>query len=202
MTRQPPARAAVPHPSHLIDDIQALLDPLRQMHRRHQAALDEHRTKDGYVIEGHHAAYEEARYTTAIEASDTLDTIRNRLERLIAAPAHRAFTIALKGPGHDEGASPWLFVVNATDLDDAHRTLTQLPSYKNWLVDTRAPGDTDSASNADVVSDHSHVGTRAPGTYLDLRQEQEQILASRTASRSVPAPPPPGPSSAAPRRSR
>ena len=90
----------------VIDEIQALLDPLREMHRRHQEALDEHRTADGDVIETQYAEYEETRHTTAIEASDTLDTVIQRLELLVATPARRAFTIAFKGTGHAEGESP------------------------------------------------------------------------------------------------
>ncbi|WP_367435105.1 hypothetical protein [Streptomyces celluloflavus] len=195
------------HPSsfthtHLIDEIQALLDPLRTMHRRHQDALDKHRTADGEITEEEYADYEEARQTTAIEASDTLDTVVKRLELLVAAPAHRAFTIALKGPGHAEGANPSLFVVNGTDIDDAHRRLAQLPSFRRWLADIRNPEATGPSTDADVVRDQSHAGTRAPGTYSDLRNEQARLLAASSASRPTPALPLPGPPSASLPRSR
>jgi hypothetical protein len=124
-------RPTVVSPSpHLVDEIRALLAPLQVMHCRHQEELDAHRNADGEVTEDQYAAYEEVRETTAIEASDTLDTVITRLELLAAVPTRRAFTIALTGPGHEEGTRPWLFVVHATGLDDAHRALTQLPSFQ------------------------------------------------------------------------
>ncbi|MFF3460321.1 hypothetical protein ACFYXH_39765 [Streptomyces sp. NPDC002730] len=166
--------------SHLFDEIRALLAPLQAMHRRHQEELDAHRNADGEVIEEQRAAYEEVRETTAIEASDTLDTVAKRLELLTAVPARRAFTVALTGPGLQDGERPWLFVVHATDLNEAHRSLTQLTGFRRWLDDTET-----SSVEAVLVAEESHPGTRAPGSYLDLRHEQARILAERTPSLGI-----------------
>ncbi|WP_405734904.1 hypothetical protein OG607_41380 [Streptomyces sp. NBC_01537] len=193
----------MPDAWHLIDEIQALLDPLREMHRRHQAALDEHRDTDGAVIEARYAAYEEARRSTALEASDVLHTVAARMELLVAVPAHRAFTVALNGPGHAEGASPWLFVVNGTDLDDAHCRLAELPSFRRWLDDIRNPDDSvGTRGDAEIVTGQSHAGVPAPGSYVDLRREQARVLADRTASSRASQLPVPGSPCPAPQRSR
>ncbi|RSO24293.1 hypothetical protein DMH15_31285, partial [Streptomyces sp. WAC 06725] len=127
------------------------------------------------------------RESTAIEASDRLDTVIHRLEQLVTVPPRRAFTVALTSPGHEEGAQPWLFVVNATDLDTAYRTLTRLPSYHQWLRDIRAPGaDTVSPGDAELVLSESHPGTRPYGAYEDLRDEQAQSPAEPTAPGRLP----------------
>lgn len=186
---------------YLIDEIRAMLPPLQAMHRRHQEELDAHRTAEREVIEAQRAAYEEAREETAIEASDALDIVIKRLELLAAIPARRAFTVALTGPGHDEGARPWLFVVHASDLDSAHRILNELPSFQQWLTDITLPGAPGpSPGDAALVAEESHPGTRAPGSYADLRHEQARILAERTPSHGTATPP--ARSAKAPRRSR
>lgn len=194
MTRTPPAAGPTPH---LVDEILALLAALQAMQRRHQELLDVHRSVDGEVIEEQRAAYEEVRDATAMEASDTLDVVIKRLELLAAVPTSRAFTLALTGPGHEDGEQPFLFVVHATDLHDAHRTLYELPSFRAWLQDIAASGAPGpSPSETALVPEESHPGTRALGSYNDLRHEQARILAQRAPTQltaTAPAPPPKAP---------
>ncbi|MFD4479434.1 hypothetical protein ACFWPU_25415 [Streptomyces sp. NPDC058471] len=198
MTRMHPADGPTPH---LVDEILALLTALQTMHRRHQEELDVYRNTDGEVIEAQRREYEDAREATAMEASDTLETVIHRLALLAAVPTRRAFTVALTSPDHEAGARPWLFVVLATDLDDAHRTLTQMPSYKQWLQDISPPFASGPApGDGELVAAESHPGTRAPGSYTDLRHEQARVLAEHAPAQpttAVPAPP-----SQAPRRYR
>ncbi|MCZ4124178.1 hypothetical protein [Streptomyces sp. H39-S7] len=194
MTGVRPAAGPAPH---LMDEILALLTPLQVMRHRHQEQLDVHRTADGDVIEQQRSAYEEVREATAMEASDTLDVVIKRLELLTALPARRAFTLALTGPGQEDGERPWLFVVLATDLHDAHRTLYELPSFQAWLNDVAAPGAPGpSASDTTLLPEESHPGARAPGSYNDLRHEQARLLAQRAPAQpaaTVPTPPPKAP---------
>ncbi|MCP3821406.1 hypothetical protein NLX86_25910 [Streptomyces sp. A3M-1-3] len=172
-----------PSESHLYDEIRALLAPLQDMQRRHQQRIAAHKNADGDVIDEQYAQHEDARHDTAIEASDTLDTVITRLHLLTATPARRAFTVAVTGPGHADGERPWLFVVHATDLNDAHRGLVQLPAFQHWLLDTKTSHD-----YAVLVPSECHPGTRAPGSYLDLRHEQARILAERSPLPATAAP--------------
>ncbi|MEU4347049.1 hypothetical protein [Streptomyces sp. NPDC023838] len=172
---------------------------MQELQRRHQQRLDAHRTEDGEVIEDQYAAYDDARLETALEASDALDTLVAQLELLVADPPRRAFTLALRGPGADEGHLPWLFVVNGADLDDAYQRLSQLPSFHQWLEDVRHPG-TSRQGEENLVPGQSHPGVRGPGTYIDLRLEQARVLARRAPARGSLLPPAPPPS--APGRAR
>lgn len=160
--------------SHVSDEIRALLTPLQEMQQRHQQRLAAYKNADGDVIEEQYAEYDDARYESAIEASDTLDTVIKRLELLTTLPVRRAFTIAVNGPGHADGERPWLFVVHATDRIDGYQALIQLPSFQHWLIDT----DT-SHADAGLVPSECHPGTGASGTYLDLRHEQARTLAEQ-----------------------
>ncbi|GGU55332.1 hypothetical protein GCM10010211_20040 [Streptomyces albospinus] len=188
-----------PRPGYLFDELRSLLAPVQELQRRHQQRLDAHRTEGGEVFEDQYAAYDDARLETAIEASDALDTLVAQLELLVADPPRRAFTLALRGPGADEGNLPWLFVVNGDDLDDAYQKLSQLPSFHLWLEDVRRPG-TSRHGEEDLLADQSHPGVRGPGTYIDLRREQARVLARRAPARSPLVPPAPPPS--APGRAR
>ncbi|MEU7148724.1 hypothetical protein AB0B15_11895 [Streptomyces sp. NPDC045456] len=78
--------AALPPSPHLTDDLHKLLADLKELQLRHQQRLDAYRDAEGEVIEAQRAAYEEERESTAIEASDRLDTVIHRLEQLAAAP--------------------------------------------------------------------------------------------------------------------
>ncbi|WP_198358329.1 hypothetical protein [Streptomyces fildesensis] len=174
---------------HLTDEILALLTPLQAMRHRHQEQLDAHRTADGEVIEEQRTAYEEVREATAMEASDTLDVVIKRLELLTAVPTRRAFTLTLTGPGQEDGENPWRFVVHATDLHDAQRTLYELPSFQAWLKDAAGP----SLAAPALLPQESHPGTGAPGSYNDLRHEQARVLAPNQPAATVSGPPPKAP---------
>ncbi|PKV84300.1 hypothetical protein [Streptomyces sp. TLI_146] len=189
----------LPRPGYLFDELRTLLAPVQELQRRHQQRLDAHRTMGEEVIEEQYAAYDDARLETALEASDTLDTLVAQLEVLVADPPRRAFTLALRGPGADEGQLPWLFVVNGADLDDAYQKLSQLPSFQQWLDDVRSPG-TSRHGEEDLVAGQSHPGVRGPGTYIDLRREQARVLARRARACGPLLPPAPPPS--APGRAR
>ncbi|MVO90280.1 hypothetical protein GPA10_37415 [Streptomyces sp. p1417] len=159
------------HTPHLFNEIRSLLAPLREMRQRHQDELDAHRDQDGEVITDQYAEYEDTRRDTAIEASDTLDALVQQLERLVADPPQRAFTLALQSPGHAAGERPWLFVVNGTTLDNAYQQLSRLPAFHAWLNDVRTPGDRN-AIEGELVAHASHPGIPAPGSYNDLRPHQ------------------------------
>ncbi|MEU0844006.1 hypothetical protein ABZ370_31645 [Streptomyces sp. NPDC005962] len=196
-----PPHATVSPSAHLTDEITALLLPLRKMQRRHQAELDLYRTADGEVIDERYADYDDARQRTAMEAGDALDTLLERLENLVAVPSRRPFTVAVQGPGHEEGAAAWLFVVTGTSLDDAHRALTRLPSFQQWQADIRPPDGYETPGDAQLVPGQSHPGTRESGSYIDLRHEQAHAPLRRTTS-PAPASPGPRPSCGPPRRPR
>ncbi|MFE9407413.1 hypothetical protein ACFYN0_01210 [Streptomyces sp. NPDC006704] len=191
MTR--PRPAAYTRSSHLFDELRTLLGPVQDMQRRHQQRLGAYRDDNGEVVEGEYASYDDARLETAIEASDALDGFVAQLEALVTSPPQRAFTLALRSSGHEEGNAPWLFVVNGTDADDAYDSLTQLPGFRAWLEDTCPPGSSRDGGG-DLIAGQSHPGLRPPGTYIDLRAEQARTQAERTPPRSpqtLPAPPPP-----------
>ncbi|MGW5868275.1 hypothetical protein ACWFRJ_39720 [Streptomyces sp. NPDC055239] len=187
------APAAEPH---LSDEIRALLDGLHTLQRTHQDRLDAQRPTDDEMDAGRLAEWEDVLRDIAVEATDTLNTTITRLELLAARPVRRAFTVALTGPGYDEGARAWLFVVHATDLTDAHRTLLQLPSFRSWLAESATSDGI--RSRVDLLAGESHPGTRAPGTYSDLRDEQARTLAF--AEPPLPPAPAPTPASARPAR--
>ncbi|MFE6163137.1 hypothetical protein ACFQ7F_29960 [Streptomyces sp. NPDC056486] len=187
------APAAEPH---LIDEIRALLDGLHTLQRTHQERLDAQRPADDVMDAARLAEWEDVLRDLAVEASDTLDTTITRLGLLAARPARRAFTVALTGPGYDEGERAWLFVVHATDLTDAHRTLLQLPSFRAWLAESATSNGMQ--SRVDLLATESHPGTRARGTYRDLRDEQARTLAFAKA----PLPPVPAPTPAQARPAR
>ncbi|MGW6454380.1 hypothetical protein ACWF94_00375 [Streptomyces sp. NPDC055078] len=197
MTTPPPDPTSPPD---LAEEIRTLLGPLHEMHRRHQAQLGEHRTPDGEVFEDRYPQYEEARLDTAIEASDTLDLIRNRLEQLVSAPIPGPFTIALNGLERHDGERPSLWVVNGTDLASARQNLTRLPSFRQWLEDTRAPGDPADRSDVVFIPEESHPGTPPLGSYTDLRHEQNPARTAASAPHT--GLPTPRPAGTTPRHSR
>ncbi|MEU1073587.1 MULTISPECIES: hypothetical protein [unclassified Streptomyces] len=179
------------------DDLVALLASVKEMQRRHRQRLDVHRDADGAVLEGEYAAYEDVRYETAVEAADALDSLAAQLELVLTPRPSRAFTIALRSPGHLEGARSTLFVANDTDLDDAHRPLLELPGLRRWLEEYDVVGATD-GSGAYLPAE-SHPGMRAPGSYIDLRAEQKTVRSARTPNHTSL---PPGPPATGPGRTR
>ncbi|MFG3282096.1 hypothetical protein [Streptomyces sp. NPDC048111] len=179
------------------DDLVTLLASVKEMQRRHQQRLDVHRDADGAVLEDEYAAYEDVRYETAVEAADALNSLVTQLE-LVLTPRHsRTFTIALRSPGHQEGARSTLFVVNGTDLDDAHRALLQLPGHRRWLEEYDIVGATDGSGT--YLPAESHPGMRAPGSYIDLRAQQAPVSSARTPNHTSL---PPGPPALGPGRTR
>ncbi|OYP14863.1 hypothetical protein CFC35_10400 [Streptomyces sp. FBKL.4005] len=142
------------------------------MAARHRAVLDQYRDAEGEVIEEKLREYDDARITTAIEASDHLDTVRNRLAHLLGPPAPSPFTLTFAGQERYAGEAPRSFVVNAMNLDDAARILAGLPSWHEWyLADAGAPD----GRGADIIylPEQSHPGLPTRGEYVDLRDEQE-----------------------------
>ncbi|WP_329558865.1 hypothetical protein OG711_07885 [Streptomyces uncialis] len=173
-------------PDDLAAQIRNVIGQLREMNRRHQAQLDEHRL-DGDVIEGEYAAYEDARLETAIEASDRLDRLVDELQQLITPGTEEPFTVAVCGPERHDGEAPHLFVVNSSGIEAAYAALVRLPTYREWLADARVGGPSDYGPVVVVVPGASHPGLPAPGSFIDLRHEQ-----ARTIPASPPMAAPPG----------
>ncbi|WP_433549138.1 hypothetical protein ACQPZG_31805 [Streptomyces sp. CA-294286] len=181
MTANPPVGPASA-PPHLFDELQDLLPPLRAMLHRHQEVLDQYRDPEGYVIEDKQRAYEDARWDTALEASDTLVALVSRLEQLVPHPPRRAFTLAVTGPAHHEVDDVWLFVVDGTDVTDAWQSLSALPVFRQW-AELEYPTRNGVLDQPTLLPHSCHAGIAAPGMYTDLRQEQ-----ARTATVRIPAP--------------
>ncbi|MFB6750627.1 hypothetical protein ACFCX6_06790 [Streptomyces sp. NPDC056353] len=124
------------------------------------------------MIEEKLREYDDARITTAIEASDHLDTVRSNLARLLGPPEPSSFTLTFAGHERHTGEAPTSFVVNAMNLDDAARILAGLPTWHEWyLANARAPD----GQGADIIylPEQSHPGLPTRGEYVDLRSEQE-----------------------------
>ncbi|WP_414169095.1 hypothetical protein ACMATS_24740 [Streptoverticillium reticulum] len=79
-------------PAHLATRLQELLGDAQDLIAQHKAVLDQYRDADGNVIESRYTAYDDARITAAIEASDHLDT------RLIGPPPPRTPAAPAGGP--------------------------------------------------------------------------------------------------------
>lgn len=156
----------------LARQIVELLAPAVALQREHQARLAPYRNTAGEVLDAFRAEYDDTRLETALEASDVLDTLVERLHSMLTAATDptvpRAFTLALNGPGHDDGEAPHLFVVDATGLDDAHQRLTALPGYHAW-VHAHSPLTT---QDLDVARAASGPGVPHTRPYDDLRHQQ------------------------------
>ncbi|MFE1197269.1 hypothetical protein ACFW6E_31645 [Streptomyces olivaceoviridis] len=160
------------------------------------------------MIEEKLREYDDARITTAIEASDHLDTVRSRLADLLGPPAPRAFTLTFAGQERHSGEAPTSFVVDALNLDDAARILAGLPSWREWYL---ADAGTPDGHGADIVylPQQSHPGLPTRGEYADLRGEQKTAAlpatgAAPTSLARIPvpgtsSPPAPAPASSAAR---
>ncbi|MEV6807759.1 hypothetical protein [Streptomyces sp. NPDC051132] len=141
------------------------------------------------MIEDNLYEYNDARITTAIEASDHLDAVRARLTDLIGPPAPSPFTLTFTGQERHMGEAPTSFVVNAMDLNDAARILAGLPSWREWYLATAGIPD---GQDADIVylSQQSHPGLPTRGEYNDLRGVQEAAGSPASAiTLARPAPP-------------
>ncbi|MFF1280652.1 hypothetical protein ACFVY4_07705 [Streptomyces sp. NPDC058299] len=115
--------------------------------------------------------YDDARITTAIEASDHLDTVRRHLARLLGPPEPSPFTLTFAGHERHTGEAPTSFVVNAMNLDAAGRILAGLPSWHEWYL---ADAGTPDGQGADIIylPEQSHPGLPTRGEYVDLRSAQ------------------------------
>ncbi|WP_433453726.1 hypothetical protein ACQPXS_36275 [Streptomyces sp. CA-142005] len=162
------------------------------------------------MIEEKLREYDDARITTAIEASDHLDTVRSHLAQLLGPPGPSSFTLTFAGHERHTGDAPTSFVVNAMNLDDAARILAGLPTWHEWYLADAAPD----GQGADIIylPEQSHPGLPTRGEYVDLRSEQEPAAPAATGSTrtaharpTVPAassPPHPAPASLAARTSQ
>jgi hypothetical protein len=158
------------------------------MAARHQAQLAPYLDAEGEVIEEMFADYDDARITTAIEASDQLDTVIARLTNLVGAAASGAFTLTFAGRERHDGQGPTSFVVNATSLDDAARVLAQHPDFHDWYQADAAYCE----QGADIVylPEHSHAGLPSRGEFADLRGEYRPITSLAISTLLSPSPPP------------
>lgn len=157
--------------SSLAEGIRTLIGQLREMSRRHQARLDEHRV-NGEVIDGEYGAFEEARWETAIEASDRLDRLVGELQQLITPAGQGPFTVAVSGLERRDGEKPHLFVVNSTGLEGAYAALVRLPTYREGLADVRNGGPSAYGPAVVVEPGASYPGLPSPGEFIDLRHKQ------------------------------
>ncbi|MCZ0990348.1 hypothetical protein [Streptomyces diastatochromogenes] len=186
-----------------------MLTSCKELADRHRAILDQYRD-EGEVIEDKYADYDEARISTAIEASDHLDTVVSHLADLIGPPKPSPFTLTFARQERQSGEAPTSFVVNAMNLDDAARILAGHPSWHEWYLDTAGTPD---AKGADIVylPEQSHPSLPTRGEYVDLRAEQErttspasstkQTAQARPATTLTTSPPAPAPASLAARTS-
>ncbi|GGZ40563.1 hypothetical protein [Streptomyces poonensis] len=167
-------------------ELRGLLASCQELASRHRSRLHQYRDSDGYVIEEKYPERDDARITTAIEASDHLDTVVQRLADLAGPPAPRAFTLRPAGSERHDGQAPASFVVNAVNLDDAARVLATLPGVLDYYQADAAS----SEHSADIVyvPEQSHPGLPDPaGTSTYGRSRVLRRLPQR------PACPAPGP---------
>lgn len=178
----------------LISELHALLAEHRDLTDRHQATLAQYRILDGDVIEDKYAEYDDARITTAIEASDRLDSLLTRLTQLVGPPPRRTYTLTFAGHERHDGDRPYSFALYAHDLQEALSVVQDLPSFRQWRDEETHDGPVDSEPAIVLVAEQSHPGLRAPGEYIDLRPEQAAASAPGTPSpQPAPASTPPAP---------
>ncbi|ELS55868.1 hypothetical protein [Streptomyces viridochromogenes] len=171
----------------LVHALHGLLASCQDLADRHQAVLDRYRDADGYVIDDADTDYQDARITTAIEASDHLDTVIEQLTRLVGQAPPGTFTLTFAGRERHDGERPTSFAIQAASLHEARRVIEQLPGFQQWCQDNAADGAPGSAAPDVVfVRQQSHPGLRPPGEYVDLRPEQAPSAPAAT-SHSSPA---------------
>ncbi|MEU9001243.1 hypothetical protein [Streptomyces sp. NPDC048551] len=167
--------------AHLVIELQTILAEGRTLQAEHQARLAPYLTADGEVNEEHRSDWDDARITTAIEAVDRLDTLLAQLGRLPGLTAGPPFTVTIAGSERYDGERPWSFALYATGLDDALRTLPELPAFRDWLREEAELVGPGAEPDVMLVPEGCHPGLPEPGEYIDLRAEQ--------ANRPSPAPP-------------
>ncbi|MEV5506576.1 hypothetical protein [Streptomyces orinoci] len=132
------------------------------------------------MIEERYPEYDDARISTAIEASDHLDSVMSRLTELVGPPAPQAFTLTFAGRERHIGKAPTSFVVNACDINDAVFVLSRLPSWREWYLADAAESD----NGADIIylPEQSHPGLPTRGEFNDLRAEQRPAEPAHTSA--------------------
>ncbi|MDF3147079.1 MULTISPECIES: hypothetical protein [unclassified Streptomyces] len=166
--------------THLIQELHALLASCQDLAARHQATLEPYRDEDGSVRDDAYVDYDEARTTTAIEASDHLDTVVAQLIRLVGPPALQTFTLTFAGRERHDGERPTSFAVHATGLDEARRVIETLPGFRQWREANASDSPAITGPDLLFLPEQSHPGLRAPGEYADLRPEQPPAVPAAT----------------------
>ncbi|MFD9248315.1 hypothetical protein [Streptomyces bottropensis] len=168
-------------PTDFIGEIHKWLAQYDDMAAQHAASLARYRDES--------PAYDEQRFTNTIAADEFLDGLAGHLRELAGPPVPgEVFTLTFAGSERHDGEQPYCFVVCGTDLDDARRTLTSLPSWKDWYEQQRGWLDPDDqAPDVVFVADQSHPGLPQWGAYDDLRREQAAALAETAGAPAVAA---------------
>ncbi|MFB8025937.1 MULTISPECIES: hypothetical protein [unclassified Streptomyces] len=158
------------------------------MAARHAESLAPFENEDGEPQQRHEDRYDERRIGNAIEADTFLYGLVQHLTELAGPPVPGApFTLTWAGPERHDGKKPYSFVVCASDLDDARRTLVTLPFWRQWYEEQRGWRDPDDqAPDVLFVADESHPGIPGWGAYNDLRREQAAALAETAEAPALP----------------
>ncbi|WP_329096817.1 hypothetical protein [Streptomyces sp. NBC_01439] len=152
-----------PDQSELIAELQTLLAEARALQGEHQAQLAPYLGAEGEVAEDHLREWDDARITTAIEASDHLDTLLGQISLLIGPPARMPFTVTVAGRERHDGERPYSFALYATGLDDALHALPGLPTFQRWLREAAELAPDSAEPDVLLVYERCHPGLRAPG---------------------------------------
>ncbi|MEU1221313.1 hypothetical protein [Streptomyces microflavus] len=176
------------HPDY-IGELHPWLARYAAMAARHEQRLAPYVDADGEPVDEHYAQYDEKRFDNTIEADGFLDALVARVRELVGPPVPgTAFTLTYSGAERHVGVRGTSFVVNGTDLDDAHRTLLTMRSFKEWLDELKSMGnDPDAELDLLYVAAQSHPGVPEWHAYRDFRREQAEALAD--AEQPAPAPP-------------
>ncbi|MCL2729709.1 MAG: hypothetical protein FWE15_06750 [Actinomycetia bacterium] len=184
MTAQPspgrPVHRAVSGDIQLRAQLAGLLDECRVRVARREALLAPHLDADGHVVEDH-AAYDDARITTAIEAANWLDSLTARLEQLVAEPPRSVYTLVF-GP---LGQAPDSFTLHGADEDDALNTLRQLLSFLHWSRNQAQAGPPSTSTVLEFHGKWTHPHLSAPGHRYDLRAEPAAAATRPAAHRAL-----------------
>ncbi|MFJ2627735.1 hypothetical protein ACIO6T_31115 [Streptomyces sp. NPDC087532] len=132
--------------------------------------------------------YGDTRFTNALESDDFLDRLVAHLRELAGPPVPGTpFTLTWAGPERHDGEKPYSFVVCGSDLDDARRTLSALPFWRQWYEERRGWNDSDDqAPDVHFVAAESHPGIPEWGAYNDLRREQATALSETAEAPALP----------------
>ncbi|AWI32635.1 hypothetical protein [Streptomyces tirandamycinicus] len=168
--------------------VHGLVRRYRDMDACHTESLAPYLGADGDADPRRYADYDETRATNALQAAEFLAELVGELVALCGEPVPgEAFTLTFAGLERHDGEKPYGFVVCARDLDDARRTLTGLPSFREWFEGQRPLGAPDGqAPDVLFVADESHPGIPAWGAYSDLRREQAAAASASAVNAAAP----------------